>query len=141
VTTAERAELRQQLLSHEGLRLRVYTDSLGIPTIGCGRNLRDRGITAAEAMDLLDHDIDECLNDCLTFAWFTNLDPVRQRAVLDLRFNLGATKLRTFTKFLGALNAYDYATAAEELRDSRWAHQVQPARVKRITDQIRLGAG
>ena len=37
-----------KLIEHEGMVLTVYEDSLGIETIGIGRNLKDRGITPAE---------------------------------------------------------------------------------------------
>lgn len=139
MTADERESLRQQLIAHEGIRLRVYKDTLGIETIGVGRNLRDRGITSAEALALLDNDIDACEADCLLFPWFATLDPVRARAVLDLRFNLGPTRLRTFKKFLAAMHALDYERAADELKDSQWAVQVQSARVVRIVEQIREG--
>jgi lysozyme len=139
MTTAERASLREQLIKHEGLRLRVYTDSLGILTIGVGRNVRDKGLTGMEALYLLDNDIDECEADLLTFPWFVTLNAIRQRAVLDLRFNLGPTKLRQFKKFLGAMNACDFPTAAAELMDSRWFLQVQPSRGQRIVRQILNG--
>lgn len=139
MTAAARVALRDQLVLHEGLKLRVYADTRGIPTIGVGRNLRDRGITSAEAMELLDHDLDECEADCLLFPWFMPLDDTRKRAVLDLRFNLGATKLRTFVKFLGAMNALDFDAAANELLASQWAQQVQRTRVQRVVGQIRNG--
>ena len=35
----------QCLVEHEGYRKNVYKDTLGIDTIGIGRNLEDRGIT------------------------------------------------------------------------------------------------
>ena len=37
-----------KLIEHEGMVLTVYEDSLGIDTIGIGRNLKDRGITKEE---------------------------------------------------------------------------------------------
>jgi len=43
-----RGKLIDQLILHEGLRLQVYQDHLGIDTIGVGRNLEDRGITDGE---------------------------------------------------------------------------------------------
>ncbi len=43
----------QKLIAHEGLRLQVYQDTLGIDTIGIGRNLEDRGITKEE-LDWMD---------------------------------------------------------------------------------------
>ena len=139
MTTDDLAHAKQQLMRHEGLRTRVYKDRFGVETIGVGRNLVGKGITAAEAMDLLDHDIDECLLDLRSFPWFASLDAVRQIALLDLRFNLGGAKLRTFTGLLGAMAAGDYATAAQHLEQSLWAHQVQPARVTCVVGEIRTG--
>ena len=52
------ADLRDQLIIDEGLRLRPYRDSVGKLTIGVGRNLDDVGISNDEAMVLLDHDIE-----------------------------------------------------------------------------------
>jgi lysozyme len=43
-----RTHLIKQLVQSEGLRLEVYQDTLGIDTIGVGRNLEDRGITKEE---------------------------------------------------------------------------------------------
>ena len=37
-----------KLIEHECMVLTVYEDSLGIETIGIGRNLKDRGITPEE---------------------------------------------------------------------------------------------
>ena len=51
-------DVTQMLIKHEGLRNFVYNDSIGIPTIGVGRNLKSRGITNAEAMYLLNNAID-----------------------------------------------------------------------------------
>lgn len=138
MTTADLAALRDQLIRHEGLRLRVYTDTAGKATIGVGRNLVDKGITTTEALTLLDHDINECLTDLRSFGWFAALDPVRQRAIVDLRFNLGPSRLRGFTKFLAAMEQGDYLTAKEELRDSAWATQVG-TRATRLMQMIKTG--
>ena len=45
-------KLMEKLVAHEGLRLQVYKDTLGIDTIGIGRNLQDRGISKEELDDL-----------------------------------------------------------------------------------------
>ena len=45
-------KLDDMIRRHEGERLKIYSDSKGIPTIGIGRNLRDRGITPAESQML-----------------------------------------------------------------------------------------
>ena len=49
-----RTKLIEKLILHEGLKLNVYKDTLGIDTIGIGRNLEDRGISKEEldAMDI-----------------------------------------------------------------------------------------
>ena len=57
----DRSALIDQLILHEGLKLHVYKDHLGIDTIGVGRNLEDRGITDGELsfMNLLKPEIYE----------------------------------------------------------------------------------
>ena len=50
-------EFVKQIAMHEGLRLEVYQDHLGIDTIGIGRNLEDRGITDEE-LEIMDMDMD-----------------------------------------------------------------------------------
>lgn len=141
MTTDDLDALKQQLVRHEGFKLKVYFDSLGIPTIGVGRNLRDKGISATTATQMLDEDIAECLTDLGTFAWFADLDPIRQRALVDLRFNLGPSRLRGFRQLLDACARGDFAAASRELLDSRWARQVQPRRRDTLVRQLRDGGG
>ena len=43
-----RKQIIEKLIEHEGCVLTVYQDSLGIDTIGIGRNLQDRGISPEE---------------------------------------------------------------------------------------------
>jgi len=135
----DRQKLVDLLIEHEGCVLTAYTDTVGKITIGVGRNLTDVGISHAEAVLLLDHDLDAVLEDCLTFAWFPPLDPVRQRAVCDLRFNVGATGFRMFRHFIAAMARKDYQQASLELQDSRWAAQVQRSRVNRLRSMIETG--
>lgn len=46
-------KLTDQLIKHEGLRLKPYRCPAGKLTIGIGRNLEDKGITEKEAVMLL----------------------------------------------------------------------------------------
>lgn len=138
MTAADRHALWQQLIQHEGLKLKIYTDTVGVPTIGVGRNLRDKGISQTEAMLLLEHDVDECLSDCETFPWFAGLDPIRQRVICDMRFNLGAAGLRKFTNTLAAVARGDYGTAAAGMLKSLWAKQVK-GRAVRLAEMMRTG--
>lgn len=138
--TDERAKLQLQIMRHEGVKLKVYLDTLGIETIGVGRNLRDKGISHDEAMFLLDNDLDECIRDCATFPWFADLDPVRQRVVVDLRFNLGPSRLRGFKNTLAAIGRGDYEAAAAGMLKSKWATQVGQ-RAIRLAEMMRTGRG
>ena len=54
----DKEKLVNQLIRHEGMELKVYKDSLGIETIGVGRNLVDRGVSEEEARYLCNNDID-----------------------------------------------------------------------------------
>ena len=117
--------LLDQLIVHEGLRLKPYRCSAGKLTIGIGRNLEDRGITEVEARYL-------CLNDIgvveveLTrnFPRWLELSERRQMALADMAFNLGWPRLSGFRRMLLAIEAGDYEAAAAEMLDSRWAQQV-----------------
>ena len=72
------ATLREQLIRDEGLRLTVYDDAGGSPTIGVGRNLRDKGISHAEAELMLDNDILEYTAAVIArIPWCHTLDPIR----------------------------------------------------------------
>jgi lysozyme len=132
VTRDERQAVVRQLVRHEGKRLKPYVDSVGKTTIGIGRNLTDKGISNAEAYLLLDHDLDECVADLGAFPWFHRLDPVRRRVLVDLRFNLGPSRFRGFTRMLRAVEGGRYQEAAAELQHSRWFTQVKTRGIRLV---------
>ena len=80
--------LRKALMRYEGTKKRgdrhiLYKDSVGITTIGYGRNIQERGISNAEASMLLRNDIDDSVKDMLkVFPWVEDLDDVRAEVVL-----------------------------------------------------------
>jgi len=120
-------------------RFMPYRDTVGKLTIGWGRNLDDVGINAEEADGMLVNDMRSAMNDLLrTFRWFMALDSVRQAALVNIRFNLGLTRLLTFQKALRAMAAGNYALAADEFFDSKWARQVGQRAVE-LCAQIRTG--
>ena len=142
-----REHLIQKLIAHEGMILRVYQDSLGIDTIGIGRNLVDRGIskkeldamdipnintiyehgiTEADAVYLATNDVQIVENELLAaHPCVAELDSVRQLVLVDMAFNMGVPRLRGFKKMWAAIHEGDYTTAAKEMLDSRWANQVK----------------
>lgn len=137
-TNGERRAIVDQLILHESLRLKPYTDSVGKITIGVGRNLSDNGLSHAEAMLLLDHDLDAAIRDCATFPWFPSLDPIRQRVLVDMAFNLGLTRLRGFRRMLRLIEEGDYVRAAHAMRNSAWARQVK-TRADRLIRMMNTG--
>ncbi len=114
----------QLIQKHEGLRLTPYRDSRGKLTIGYGRNLEDRGITAMEALMLLQADFTEVYNHALGWSWFRLLNLPRQAVILDMAFNLGVGGFLKFERLIDALQRGDYAAAAAEMLNSAWAHEV-----------------
>lgn len=70
--------------------------------------------------------------------WWSNLDDVRQGALMGLAYNLGVPRLLGFHKMLTALEAKDYATAAKEGRNSLWYQQVG-ARGVRLMRELETG--
>lgn len=118
-------EIKAQLMKHEGLRLKPYQCTAGKWTIGVGRNIEDRGITEAEAMHLLDNDIDECQEELdRIIPWWIEKPAYVQLVLINMIFNLGATRLLGFKKFLKAVEENNFDLASTEMLDSRWAEQV-----------------
>ena len=142
----------EKLIASEGLKLQVYQDTLGIDTIGIGRNLEDRGITKEELDDLdipsIDHVYEYGITEADAVYLATNdvqivedelvrahpcvdrLDSVRQLILMDMAFNMGVPRLCKFVKMWNAIHEEDYPTAAKEMLDSRWANQVKSRSTK-----------
>lgn len=113
------------LEKHEGFRQFVYKDSLGIETIGIGRNLKNRGVTRAEALYLLENDIADFtkqLRDRLY--WFDSIHEDAQMVLIDMAFNMGLGGLMTFTQTLELIKNENYKKASETMLQSLWAKQV-----------------
>ena len=128
--------LIEELKRDEGVELKSYQDTVGIWTIGIGRNLQDVGVSMAEAEFLLATDIDVAVSELQrTFDWFEDLSDARQRVCVNMCFNLGLTRLLGFKKFLAAMEEGDWETAGVEMLDSKWARQVG-ARSTRLKDLL-----
>lgn len=135
----DREALIRQLRLHEGERLKPYRCTAGKLTIGIGRNLEDRGITAAESAYLLGNDIAAVQQQVLNaLPWAAQLDDVRQRVLLDMAFNMGIGGLLSFKNTLATIKAGDYAKAAAMMLDSRWAGQVGQ-RAERLSRMMATG--
>ncbi len=132
------ARLQQQLIKHEGLRLFPYEDTVGKMSIGVGHNLTDRGLTSDQVMKILNDDIYMVIKQISTFSWYAALNEVRQRALVDMIFNIGITKFNQFTHLIAALEASNYDEAAHQMLESKWAEQVG-VRANTLANMVKMG--
>lgn len=127
-----RARTVQELVAqHEGLRLKPYKDSLGVLTIGYGRNLDAVGLRRNEAEIMLGNDLRAARVSAQRYRWFDDLSPVRQAVVVDMHYQLGRSGFAAFTKTRAAIAASEWHTAADEMVASRW-HEQTPTRCDRL---------
>ena len=138
-----RDKLIKMLKVHEGVETYAYKCSENKTTIGVGRNVDKAGglgLSDDEVDYLLQNDIDRVILELDSeYDWFSDLDDVRQDAMVDISFNLGQTRLRAFKKALSAMSEGDWDEAANQFMDSRWSEQVG-IRAKNLTEMIRIGA-
>lgn len=131
--------LLDQVRKHEGFRSKPYKCTSGKLTIGYGRNIEDNGISEDEAEFLLINDLRSAREELhKAFPWYDNLTVRRKQAMLNLLFNIGLPSLRTFNRFLTAMELGRWKEAREELLDSRYARQVGQRAVE-LADQILAG--
>ncbi len=153
--------IRRYITFNEGKRNLVYNDSLGIPTIGVGFNLRrsdapakiaalglsyndvltgKQSLTDDQINLLLDADITSAMEKTAKklFPGFDTIDPARQVILVDLAFNMGPSRLAGFKNTIAAINSGNWETAANELKDSIWYSQVGNRGVRNV-EAIRTG--
>lgn len=133
-------DLINQLMRHEGLRLKPYRCTANKLTIGVGRNLEDKGISVDEAMHLLKNDVRDCWIDLENFndKLISELSLTRQYVLVNMCFNLGINRLKGFKKMWAALERHDYDEAAKEMLDSKWSTDVGE-RSFELAEQMRSG--
>lgn len=137
MTTADRQQLAKDVQKAEGFRTKAYQDSVGVWTIGYGTNLQELEIDEPLAAKWLAQKLAQSERELEQFGWYAVLTSTRQRALIELVYNLGLPRFLSFVKMIEAIKARSYPVAAAELLDSKWAQQVGPHRSKRLADMIR----
>jgi len=125
----------------EECKLKVYPDSLGILTIGIGRNVQEKGITREEAEYLLRNDINEAWADLIKLFGRDAIDQwgqCRIAALLDMRVQLGPSRFRKFKQMIQAVKDQNWEIACYASLDSVWAKQC-PKRASRISWILQYG--
>ena len=131
--------LRSELTRDEGERLKAYRCSAGKTTIGIGRNLDDTGISKEESDFLFKNDMERVEKEVRSlFRNFDAMTDARQRALMNMMFNLGMSRFLGFKKMIFAIKSGDWNEAAIQALDSKWARQVGE-RSERIANMLRQG--
>lgn len=135
--------LRKELEDEEKFVRHAYRDSLGYLTIGIGRLVdkeKGGGISYEEGMYLLNNDIAGKVADLDRLApWWSDLSEVRQRAIINMAFQMGVAGVLKFKVMVAALQAGNFDSAADAALDSKWAREDSPNRANRIAGMIRRG--
>jgi lysozyme len=130
--------LTRDLERDEGRESKPYRDTTGHLTIGVGHNLDAEGL-CKEAIDAqLAYDVKtKAIGPLNRFLpWFIEHPENVQRALANLMFNLGPTRLLKFHRTLGLIRTKRYNEAADALLDSLYARQVGD-RAKRVAALLR----
>jgi lysozyme len=148
-----------QIMKHEGFRGSPYKDSVGVETVGYGRNLEANPITQDEwkalggrrdlnkepltedeAAILFQNDLKVATKDAKSLfsgAW-DDLSEQRRKVLIDMTFNLGRSKLSKFKTMRKYLNAGDFEKVADSMQNSKWFQQVH-GRGTTLVQQMREG--
>ncbi len=139
-------KLREQLKIDEGVKYEIYRDHLGYLTFGIGHLITEKDpeygqpikteVSADRVNEVFNADVQLYINE--TKKVFPDLESKPdsiQLVLVNMCFNLGAPRLEKFKKFITAINDEQWAEAAVEMMDSRWARQVGP-RAERLRDVV-----
>lgn len=143
--------LTAQLGVEEGKTFFIYDDAkgphpfragdtlVGKLTCASGVNL-SAGLDSEEVTWLTAHRAQKIVDSLLPFPWYARLDQVRAAAIADIAFNIGATGLMHWPKFLSDLAVSDFSGAGKEIdSNTLWISQVHPDRAMRIKQMIITG--
>lgn len=118
-------KLTDIIAKHEGLRLDMYIDTVGVPTIGYGHNLQTP-ISETAAKQILKDDVSVAVQELDDrMEWWRDLPEKAQIVVASMVFNLGWPRFSQFKRFRSALEDRDYVKAAIEMQDSLWFEQIK----------------
>ena len=143
--------LRATLKKDEGVHLQPYCDTMHIPTVGVGRNLRDvgydgkkyqttaeftedypNGLTLDEVEAAFEEDIQKAISGASSLAGdhWASLSEVRQEVLVNMVFNMGKGGVQGFKRMWKAIGDGRFDRAAFEMCDSCWLRQVKMRAVR-----------
>lgn len=157
--------IEEMLRRDEGVRVELYWDHLGFPTIGIGhlilhektrdrvkinralsqqigRTVTDGRITNAEVSTLFEKDLSGIVSEMQRHSRvgpvYVSLDDTRKMALINMCFQMGVGGVAKFTNTLAAMLAKQWQKAHDGMLDSAWARQT-PGRANRVAKIILNG--
>jgi len=141
-------KLREELASDEGCKYEIYLDHLGLPTFGIGHLItkddpeygKDVGsvIEQSRVQSAFNLDVTVTIEDCQRlYKDFNDLPEEVQLIIANMMFNLGYPRLSKFKGMKAGVDSRSWASAADEMVDSKWYTQV-PNRARRLVARMRL---
>lgn len=119
------SELTDLIAEHEGKSLAMYTDTVGVPTIGYGHNLQTP-ISEHAAKVILADDVKVAIDELDDrMDWWRDLPDPAQLVLASMVFNLGWPRFSRFKKLIAALEDRDFNEAAAQMEDSLWYQQIK----------------
>ena len=129
---------KEQIKRHEGEVLEIYLDSLGLKTLGVGHLLQPKDpeyeweVDTSVSQEVVDmyfrDDFDKHLAETIHVFGdeeaFYLLPENIQHVLVNMCFNLGASRLSKFKNMLAACRSYDWSEMARQMEDSKWFKQV-----------------
>lgn len=129
-------EIEAVIILDEGIKLMPYKDTLGNWTIGVGyligKELESLRLSEQTVLFMMREklcDAAKIADKIFSRALMSSLKPARRAVILSLIYNMGEMRFRTFRHMIEAIHGGDWNHAAEELRDSKWAKDVDPKEV------------
>jgi len=142
--------LEAELQVEEGDRSSIYDDATGKPfkkgdtlkgnlSVGIGLNL-SIPFAPQELAFMESFRIQKGMALLSQYPWFAEQDPVRQTALADIAYNIGAVGLLHWPHFLAYMAKKQYPSAVAEIRgDTLWVNQVGPLRSGRLEAMLLTG--
>lgn len=157
--------IREMLIFNEGIRVKVYWDTEGYPTVGIGhlivkektknmnrintllsqqvgRVITDGTITTEEANGLFEQDLARTLvsirNNDRVWNVYQALNDTRKMVIVDMTFQMGIGGVAGFERALTSMFLDDWKNAHYHMLDSDWAKQT-PGRANRNANVILRG--
>ena len=138
--------LKKELIQDEGVKYEVYLDHLGYKTFGIGHLCKatdpenDFDVGQEVSKERVDEcflaDIEQVIEDCtILYDEFYTLPDEAQLIIANMMFNLGRPRLSKFVRMRENVINYNWKSAEEEMRNSRWFDQV-PNRAERLCTRM-----